>query len=81
MQKSGTHRFLDSNDLVYINDSFIGIHTLQDGVRHLNLPQESALYEVFRNQELKQSKIHDIELQGKKTYLFFRGARNTWESL
>ena len=81
MRKSGAHTYLDTNDLVYINDSFIGIHTLDDGVRQLKLPQAQALYEVFREQALDKNKIHDIKLQGRKTYLFFRGDKKTWDSL
>ena len=81
MRKSGVHIYLDTNDLIYVNDSFIGIYPFNEGDRELNLPEASALYEVFRGQELKKNKTHRIRLQGKKTYLFFRGDRITWESL
>ena len=81
MRKSGIHLYLENNDLVYINDSFIGIHSLTDGLRQLNLPIATTLYEVFRDQELKKNKIHNIKLRGKKTYLFFRGDKKSWDSL
>ena len=81
LQKSNVHIYLDSNDLIYINDSFIGIHTLDDGVRQLNLPLESALYEVFRKHDLEKNKTHTLELKGKKTYLFYRGTKTSWDSL
>ena len=81
LRKSNVHIYLNSNDLVFINDSFIGIHTLDSGVRQLNLPEESALYEVFRKYDLKRNKIHSLKLTGKKTYLFYRGNKQDWDSL
>ena len=81
LRKSKVHIYLDSNDLVYINNSFIGIHTLSEGVRQLNLPEESALYEIFTKHELKRYKTHTLKLEGKKTYLFYRGDKTSWDSL
>ena len=81
LRRSQAHIYLDSNDLVYINDSFIGIHTLESGIKKLHLPEASPLYEVFREYEVIKSKIHRLKLEGKRTYLFYRGDKKTWDSL
>ena len=81
LKRSGVHLFVDTNDSCYINDSFIGIHTLNDGVREIKFLNESHLFEVFRGQELSKAKNHSVKLNGKKTYLFFRGDKKTWDSL
>ena len=81
MSQSGVHLYLNSNDISYINDSFISLHTLTEGTRELVLQESEQLYEVFRGQELKARKVHRIELKGKSTYLFFRGGKDTWEKL
>ena len=79
--RAKVHNYLQENDLSFINESFIAIHTLEAGVRTIELPEEQHLYEVFRDQELMRMKTHYIELKGKKTYLFFRGSKKVWLGL
>ncbi len=81
VKESGVHVYSDSNDLYFINNNFIGIHTLEDGMRTIELPVESTLFELFRNQEIPSQKTHYLEMEGAQTYLFFIGNKETWDSL
>ncbi len=80
-KQKDVHIYIDTNDLSYINDQFIGIHSLQGGVTEIKLPTESALYEVFQDHELEKKRDHQVELAPHTTYLFYRGDKNTWMSL
>jgi len=77
-RQSGAHIYLDSDDILFVNDSFIAIHTMRDGVRTLNLPEYQPLYEVFRDQSLATAESHNIDLKDRRTYLFYRGTREAW---
>ena len=81
IRESDAHVYSDSNDLYFINRNFIGIHTLEDGIRTIELPEENSLFELFRNQEIKSQKTHHLEMDGKNTYLFFIGNKETWDGL
>ncbi len=82
LKNSGCHVFLETSDQCFINDSFIAIHTLpHDGVREVILPGEEPLYEVFRRQSLAAAERHHLELEGGRTYLFFRGSEARWSAL
>ena len=77
-RQSGAHIYLDSDDILFVNDSFIAIYTMRDGVRALNLPASQPLYEVFRDQILATAESHNIDLKDRRTYLFYRGTKEAW---
>ena len=79
--KRGLHTYLNSNDICYINESFIRIQTLNAGIRELTLPTHESLYEVFRDQELTKAMHHRLDLTENKTYLFYRGSKSSWNNL
>ena len=77
-RQSGAHVYLDTDDILFVNDSFIAICTMRDGVRTLNLPESQPLYEVFRDQSLTASESHNIDVKDRRTYLFYRGTKDAW---
>ncbi|GEM_PF-1683919 len=77
-RQSGAHIYLDSDDILFVNDSFIAIYTMRDGVRALNLPESQPLYEIFRDQSLATSESHNIDVKDRRTYLFYRGTKEAW---
>ena len=77
-RQSGAHVYLDTDDILFVNDSFIAIYTTGDGVRKLNLPEAQPLYELFRDQGLAASESHNIDVKDLRTYLFYRGTRDAW---
>ncbi len=81
VRNSGVHVYSNSNDLYFINSNFIGIHTLENGMRTIKLPVESKLFELFRKQEIPSQKTHYLEMEGAQTYLFFIGDKDVWDGL
>ena len=81
MRLSGVFEYVDTDDICYVNRSFVGLHTKRDGAIHITLPSPSALYDVYNNVEHPESSRHTIQAEKLNTYLFFRGSRSKWESL
>lgn len=81
MRLSGAFEYTDTDDICYINRSFVGLHTKRDGSVRISLPSPSALYDVYNNIEHPQAASHVIRVEKLNTYLFFRGTRAKWESL
>ena len=80
-QLAGVFSYTDSDDSSYINTSFIGFNARQTHDIHVKLPQPSALYEVFRDQELPLASAFFIPVTRGETYLFFRGSKAQWDAL
>ena len=78
---TGGFQYTSTEDLCYINHSFVGFHTQQDGQISLQLPAETALYDVYNDQELPRSREFSLTVEKMKTYLFFRGSKQQWASL
>ena len=80
-QLAGVFSYTDSDDASYINNSFIGFNARQTHDIHVKLPHPSALYEVFRDQELPLASAFSLPVTRGETYLFFRGSKAQWEAL
>jgi hypothetical protein len=71
------HVYSDSNDPVYISPHFIGIHSLNGGIRKISLPQRAIVYDAFKDEIIsKNSKEIEIELLPESSSLFFYGDEN-----
>lgn len=83
LQQAGAFIYTDTPDNCYINNSFVGINaqTIAPHAVQVRLPAPSALYEVFRNQELARSDRFSIPVEPGQTYLYFRGSKEEWQRL
>ncbi len=81
LQRTGGFLYSDTDDICYINNSFIGLHTQQGGTVTVRVPAPGALYDVYRDQELTESSSFEIPVAPFQTYLFYRGSRQAWDSL
>jgi len=76
------HIYDSQDDGLYVNCSFIGLHTARAGRRTLSLPAPSTLYDVYREETIAQDASQvDLELPARYTALYFRGAREAWQAL
>ncbi len=82
IREAGAFEYLDSDDALFVNSDFIGVHT-RSTTRQvtLRLPEPGMLYEPFRQWELAEAEVFTLEVEPKETYWFFRGSRVEWEAL
>ncbi len=82
LRSAGGFEYLPSDDILYLDASFAGVHT-RSATRQieLNFPEATALYEIFRDEELPKSAHFEIPVEPKSTYLWFRGSRADWEKI
>lgn len=78
---AGCFQYLDTEDTLLANKSFVSIHAGSSGDVNLALPAKTALYEVFTGREFLADTHFKIPVQKDETYLFFRGSRDEWEAI
>ena len=75
-------KYLDSDDAIHLNESFVEVHTRKERREILlKFPEPTALYEVFTHREFPESDSHRIAVEGASTYLFFRGSKEEFDAL
>jgi len=97
VQKAGGFRYSNTEDNLYVDKSFVGIHTM-DGTQRdgsvvtsspsgpswtiqLSFPTATPLYEVFDHTEYAASATQAIPVTANHTYLFYRGTKAAWQTL
>lgn len=82
LELAGARIYMPSDDALYLNRSFVGVHTRSTTREiHLNFPESTALYEVFSETELPEASSFTIPVDPCSTYLWFRGGKAQWEAL
>lgn len=82
LRQADGFEYLASDDILYLNASFVGVHTRSDTNKiNLKFPEQTALYEVFRDEELPSNSSFEISVDPKSTYLWFRGSREEWNKV
>ncbi|MDD5598635.1 MAG: hypothetical protein PHV82_11875, partial [Victivallaceae bacterium] len=73
---AGVHLYLENNEIVYHNRSFLAVHTNTGAERTIKLPSRSDVYDLFENKLIaEQVKEFPIFIPAKKTKLFYIGNR------
>ena len=67
IRRTGGHQYTDTEDICYINRSFVGFHTQGDGAITLQLPTESALYDLYHDREIPAAKRFSIPVKKFET--------------
>lgn len=78
---AGCFRYIDTEDALFVNESFVFIHAGRSGNINLTLPEAGMLYEVFSGKEYPASARFTIPVGKDETYLFFRGSADEWQEL
>jgi len=71
---AGVHVYSDTNEALYVNKSWLSIHTREAGERVIKLPERMDVYDVFANQ-LVGEKISEFKVSLPKhiTKLYYLG--------
>ncbi|AHF94272.1 hypothetical protein OPIT5_10195 [Opitutaceae bacterium TAV5] len=80
-KEAGVHSWTTTEDALYVNRSFVGLHAKDTGRIALTLPTPSPLFEVFDQTEHPAAATHTIEVEAGRSYLFFRGTKAGWENV
>ncbi|MFA7183559.1 MAG: hypothetical protein WC082_01625 [Victivallales bacterium] len=71
---AGVHLYLEEDEIVYHNRSFLAVHTNTEAKRTIKLPARSDVYDLFENKLIaEQVKEFSIFIPAKKTKLFYVG--------
>lgn len=80
-RSAGVFSYTDTEDLFYVNRSFIALHAMADGELTLRLPEAQPLYEIHTQQEYPAAKKFLLPAEKNRTRLYFRGTKTEWEAL
>ncbi len=81
LRLAGSFEYVDTDDICYVNNTFVGLHTKRTGIIHISLPTSGCLYDVFGNKEYPASTRHSVAVQRMSTYFFYRGTKAQWQAL
>lgn len=80
--KVGVHLYGTNDDVLYVNRSFIGIHTPRPGKRTLKFPKPTDLYDVYNKRTVAlQATEVILELPARHSVLHFMGTKQEWDGL
>ena len=80
LRYSGGHIYVDSNDVVYANKSFLAISTSKGGDKIVRLPFKTSVYDVFKEETVATNTDRfEVNLPGKDTVLYFLGSEREWK--
>jgi hypothetical protein len=81
LNRAGVFQYTNTDDICYINNSFVGLHPKTTGNITVTLPSSSALYDVFTDQEMPAATSFSVPVIAGNTYLYYRGTRAQWQTL
>jgi hypothetical protein len=77
--RAGMHIYNDSDDVTYVNRSFVGLHTPRSGKRVLRFRKPTSLYDVYAQRQVATSRTSvTLDLPARRTVLYFRGDAQQW---
>ncbi len=79
-RSASVHIFNEGGDVMYMNKSFLTIHSNEAGQRILRFPKPVSLFEVFeRRQTAANATEVKVDLPAKHTAIYFIGTADQWE--
>lgn len=79
--RSGVHIYNYWDDALYVNKSFISIHTGTSGIRNIRLQENSDVYDVYNNKLIARNVSRfSVDLPVRHTTLYFLGSSEEWNS-
>jgi hypothetical protein len=71
---AGAHVYCQSNDALYADGSFLGLHARTPGLKRITLPRPADVYDLINRQVVaRQVSSFEVEMQGFDTALFYTG--------
>ena len=81
-KKAGVHIYDSQDDALYVNKSFLGIHTPKAGKRVLRFPARVSLFDVYAKKSVANSVSEvTLDLPARYSALYFLGTEQQWNSL
>lgn len=78
-RKAGVHIYNAQDDALYVNRSFVGIHTPKAGRRILRFPEPVDLFDVYAGKQVaRRAREVVLDLPARRSALYFRGTREQW---
>jgi len=73
-REAGVHLYLQQDNVVYHNRSFLGIHASQAGRKTISLPGKCDVYDLFEHKLIgNMIDKFDVDAEKGKTLLYFTG--------
>ncbi len=73
-REAGAHLYLQQDNVVYHNRSFLGIHVSQSGKKTISLPGKCDIYDIFEHKLIgNMIDQFDVDAEKGKTLLYFTG--------
>ena len=81
-RKAGVHIYNDRDDALYVNKSFLGIHTPTSGKRVLRFPSPVSLYDVYVRKRIADGATEiTLDLPARYSRIYFLGTGAQWDRL
>lgn len=81
-EKAGVHIYDADDDVLYVNKSFVAIHTPWSGKRTLRFLKSTNLYDVYNEKTIAEKERQVIlDLPARTTVLCFMGSEQEWKTL
>jgi len=78
--EAGVHIYNYQNNAMYVNKSFIGIHTAEAGNQTIYLENAHDIYDVYNDSVIARDVLQfNVELKGRYTGLYFLGRKKEWD--
>jgi hypothetical protein len=80
-KSSGVHIYLDTDDIVWRNKSFLAIHALTAGPKTIHLPEEMKVMDLFQDNKIISNGKKEFTVNMKKfaTKIFYTGKKQWME--
>lgn len=81
-EKAGVHMYASGDDVLYMNKSFLGIHTSRPGKRTLHFPRPTDLYDAYNDKTVATKATNvTLDLPLRHSALYFMGTKQEWDAL
>jgi beta-galactosidase len=81
-EKAEIHIYGTDEDVLYVNRSFVGIHTPRTGKRTIKFPKPTDLYDVYNKRAVsKQATKVMLDLPARHSAIYFKGTKKDWDDL
>lgn len=81
-RKAGVHIYNSQGDAVYVNKSFLGIHTPKAGKHVVRFPAPVSIYDVYAGKTIATGVTElGLDLPARHSALYFLGTQQQWNRL
>jgi len=74
---AGVHIYIDSGDVIFVNENYLGIHTSTSGEKLIKLRNKCSPYELFKHKYFGRN-IKEFSFKAKKNITYIFELRREW---